>query len=223
VAERHQQRPEEDGVRQRIGKLIEAAAICIQRRQRLPEPVSGAPLQLFQAVSTSLLPHLTSLHHGDEEGSEETFQHSIRLVLMAIAGFTAVVALAVIVAGPQLMQLAFSKKFTYDRIGLLLVTAGMGLYLSAVTINQACVAQGQVRRASMRWISCAAFFIAWCFLPMISDEFRRVEIGFALTAGLLLSLLYLIYVRPHVRPEDVPGPGTPEELEARLAAVDEGT
>ena len=37
----------------------------------------------------------------------------------------------------------------------------MGLYLSAVTINQACLAQGQVKRASVRWISCAAFFVGW--------------------------------------------------------------
>jgi hypothetical protein len=97
----------------------------------------------------------------------------------------------------------------------------MGLYLSAVTVNQACVAQGQVRRSSARWIGCAAFFIAWCFLPLISNEFRRVEIGFALTAGLLLSLLYLIYRRPRERPEDVPEPGSTAELEARLAAADE--
>jgi O-antigen/teichoic acid export membrane protein len=185
--------------------------------------IARAPLQLFQAVSTSLLPHLTSLHHGEEEGSEEAFKHSVRLVLLAIAAFTAVVALAVLVAGPALMQVAFSKKFTYDRIGLLLVTAGMGLYLSAVTINQACVAQGQVRRASFRWISCAAFFIGWCFLPLIGDEFRRVEIGFALTAGLLLSLLFAIYRRPVERPEDVPEAGSTHELEAQLAAADEGS
>ena len=183
--------------------------------------IARAPLQLFQAVSTSLLPHLTSLHHGDEEGSEEAFHHSVRLVILAVTGFALVVAFFVLVAGPQLMQLAFSKKFTYDRVGLLLVTLGMGLYLSAVTVNAACLAQGQVRRSSLRWISCAAFFIAWCFLPLISNEFRRVEVGFALTAGILLSLLYLIYRRPVERPEDVPQMGSTAELEARLAAADE--
>jgi O-antigen/teichoic acid export membrane protein len=185
--------------------------------------IARAPLQLFQAVSTSLLPHLTGLHHGEAEGSEDAFRNSVRFVLLAIGAFTAVVALAVLVAGPALMQLAFSKKFTYDRIGLLLVTTGMGLYLSAVTVNQACLAQGQVRRASGRWISCAAFFIAWNFLPLIGDEFRRVEIGFAATAGLLLGLLYAIYLRPIERAEDVPQAGSTEELEAQLAAADEGT
>ena len=184
--------------------------------------IARAPLQLFQAVSTSILPHLTSLHASTEEGSEEEFHHSVRMVLAGIAAFTAVVAVFVLIAGPELMQIAFSKKFTYDRGGLLLITAGMGLYLAAVTVNQACLAQGQVRRASARWIGCAAFFIAWNLVPLISDEFRRVEIGFALTAGLLLGMLFLIYRRPHERAEDVPRLGSTEELETRLAAVDEG-
>ena len=185
--------------------------------------IARAPLQLFQAVSTSILPHLTTLHTSKEPNSEDEFHHSVRMVLLAITGFTAVVALAVIIAGPQLMQLAFSDKFTYDRGGLLLITAGMGLYLSAVTVNQACLAQGQVRRASARWIGCAAFFIVWCFVPLISDEFRRIEIGFAVTAALLLALLFAIYRRPHERAEDVPTTGSSEELEAQLAAADEGT
>jgi O-antigen/teichoic acid export membrane protein len=184
--------------------------------------IARAPLQLFQAVSTSILPHLTSLHTSTEAGSEEEFHRSVRMVLAAIAAFTAVVAIFVLIAGPQLMQLAFSDKFTYDRPGLLLVTAGMGLYLSAVTINQACLAQGQVRRASARWIGCAVFFVAWCFLAPIADEFLRIEVGFALTAGLLLGLLFIIYRRPHERAEDVPQAGSTEELETRLAAVEEG-
>ena len=183
--------------------------------------VARAPLQLFQAVSTTILPHLTGLHHSSEEGSEEAFHSSIRLVVLVIAGFTAAVALAVLAFGPQLMHLAFGKKFDYDRLGLLIVTAGMGLYLSAVTINQACLAQGQVRRASARWIGCAVFFVAWCLVPTIADEFRRVEIGFTVTAGALLTLLYAIYRRPVERPEDVPDPGSTEELEGWVAAADE--
>jgi hypothetical protein len=144
-------------------------------------------------------------------------------VILAVAGFGAVVGIFVLIAGPQLMQLAFSKKFTYDRPGLLLVTLGMALYLCAVTVNQACVAQGQVRRASARWIACGIFFVAWNFIPLISDEFRRVEIGFAATAALLFGLLYLIYRRPHERAEDVPESGSSEELELHLANLDESS
>jgi O-antigen/teichoic acid export membrane protein len=183
--------------------------------------LARAPLQLFQAVSTSILPHLTKLHAARDPESEREFHRSVRGVLLGVSAFAAFTAVVVLVAGPQLMQLAFSAKLEYDRPGLLLATLGMGFYLAAVTVNQACIAQGQVRRAAVRWISCAAFFIAWNFLPLIENEFRRVEIGFALTAAVLFGLLYLIYRRPHERAEDVPAPGSPEELETRLAAIDE--
>lgn len=183
--------------------------------------IARAPLQLFQAVSTSILPHLTSLHTSTAPDSEREFHRSVRGVLLGISAFTAFTAFVVLIAGPKLMQIAFSDKFTYDRAGLLLVTLGMGLYLGSVTLNQACLAQGQVRRAAARWLGCAAFFIAWNFVPLVSDEFRRVEIGFALTAGVLFGLLYLVYRHPHERAEDVPEAGSPEELEARLAAIDE--
>lgn len=183
--------------------------------------LARAPLQLFQAVSTSILPHLTSLHTSEDPDSEREFHRSVRGVLLGVAGVAAFTALVVLIAGPQLMQLAFSEKFTYDRPGLLLATLGMGFYLGAVTLNQACLAQGQVRRAAARWLGCACFFVLWNFLPLVGDEFRRVEIGFALTAGVLFALLYLVYRRPHERAEDVPEAGSPEELEARLASIDE--
>ena len=185
--------------------------------------LARAPLQLFQAVSTSILPHLTSLHTSSEPDSEDEFQRSVRGVLLALSAFTALMALTVLFAGPQLMQLAFSAKFEYGRGELLVVALGTGLYLSSVTVNQACVAQGQVRRAAARWIACAALFIGWNFVPLVSNEFHRVEIGFTLAATALFGLLYLIYRRPHERVEDVPAPGSPEELELRLAAVDENT
>ncbi len=183
--------------------------------------LARAPLQLFQSVSTSILPHLTKLHTSKAEDSEREFRQTVRMVLLGILAFTALVVVVVLIAGPKAMQIAFSKKFTYDREGLLLVSVGMGLYLSSVTVNQACIAQGQVRRAAARWIGCAALFIGWNFVPLVSNEFRRVEIGFLLAAGVLFSLLYYVYRRPHERAEDVPEPGSGEELEARLALLDE--
>ena len=183
--------------------------------------IARAPLQLFQSVSTSILPHLTTLHASETEESKREFHRTVRMVLLGLAAFTAVAFAFMALVGPKAMQIAFSNKFTYDRAGLLLVTVGMGLYLASVTVNQACIAQGQVRRAAARWIGCAALFIGWNFVPLVSNEFRRVEIGFVLAAGLLFSLLYYVYSRPHERAEDVPAPGSPEELEAQLAAIDE--
>jgi len=183
--------------------------------------IARAPLQLFQSVSTSILPHLTTLHASGSKESKREFRQTVRMVLLGLAAFTAVAFVFMGLVGPKAMQIAFSNKFTYDRAGLLLVTIGMGLYLCSVTVNQACIAQGQVRRAAARWIACAALFIGWNFVPLVSNEFRRVEIGFVLAAGLLFSLLYYAYAHPHERAEDVPLPGSPEELEARLAAIDE--
>src|SRR3954471_10000359 len=120
--------------------------------------VARAPLQLFQAVQTSLLPHLTTL---GSRGEERDFRASIRVTLLAIAGFAGLVALARAVAGPHLMQIAFGSKHDYNRADLVVVAIGMGLYLSAATLNQAALARGQVRRASVCWLGCAVVFIVW--------------------------------------------------------------
>ena len=182
--------------------------------------IARAPLQLFQAVATSLLPYLTRLRTSGEETADEAFRLSVRSTIWAIAGFAAIAMVVVALVGPTLMQLAFGENFDYDRAGLLIVTAGMGLYLCAATLNQAAVAQGQVRRAAVCWVACAVGFVAWNLLPVL-DAFRRVEVGFTAAAGVLALLLFLLYRHPHVRPEDVPAPDSPEEVEARLAAADE--
>lgn len=184
--------------------------------------VARAPLYLFQAVATSLLPHLTRLLASGREDGESAFRLSVRSTLVAVAAFTAVVLAVVAVAGPELMQLAFGDKFTYGRADLLIIATGMGLYLSAVTFNQAALAQGKVRRAAICWIVCAAGFVGWNLLPVL-DVFRRVEVGFAGAAAALCLLLYLLYRRPRERSEDVVQPDSPEEIEARLAAADEAS
>src|ERR671910_3547930 len=53
--------------------------------------IARAPLQLFQAVQTSLLPHLTRLR---AEGNESDFRASVRVTILAIAGFAALVGVA---------------------------------------------------------------------------------------------------------------------------------
>jgi O-antigen/teichoic acid export membrane protein len=183
--------------------------------------LARAPLQLFQSVSTSILPHLTSLHTSDDPDAPREFSNTVKMVLLGIVAFTALVVVVVLIAGPKCMEIAFGKNGTYDRLGLLLVTFGMGLYLSSVTINQACIAQGQVRRSALRWITCAAIFIAWNFVPIVSNEQRRVELGFLIAAAALFVLLYWVYRHPHAHDGDTPSPGSPEELEARLAIIDE--
>jgi O-antigen/teichoic acid export membrane protein len=179
--------------------------------------IARAPLQLFQAVSTSLLPHLTRLRAEGEEGD---FRASVRVTVLAIAGFAGLVGVAMAIAGPELMQIAFGDKFEYDRSDLLIVTAGMGLYLCAATLNQAALAKGQVRQAAVCWIVCAVAFLVWNVVPIVGDEFTRVEVGYLGAAALLCAALYVLYRRPVVTASL--RPGSTEEMELRLAAADEG-
>ena len=182
--------------------------------------VARAPLLLFQGIATSLLPHLTRLRSRGGNSGDEAFRLSVRGTLGAIALFTLAVSAVIVIAGPQLMQIAFGAKFTYDRVGLLCVSAGMGVYLAATTLNQASVAEGKVRRAAACWVLCAVGFLGWNLLPVLS-EFRRVELGFLGAALILCALLYVVYRQPVGRPSDVLEPGSPAELEARLAAAEE--
>ncbi len=182
--------------------------------------VARAPVVLFQAVAASLLPHLTRLRSKGDESSDDAFRLSVRLTITVIAALTAVLCLVLAVAGPELMQIAFGDKFTYDREGLVIVAVGMGFYLSAGTLNQAALAQGQARRSALCWVGCAAGFIVWNLAADI-EVFRRVEVGFAAAAVALCASLYLLYRNPRARAGDEFEPGSSQELEARLAIADE--
>ena len=183
--------------------------------------IARAPLQLFQAVSTTLLPHLTRLLVRDGEGHEGDFGRSVRVTVAACLAFGGATVIGVLAVGPPVMRLLFGSEFDYDRLGLALVAAGMGLYLSATTVNQAVLAQGRARLAAASWATSAAFFVVF-LLAAGMEEVREVEVAFLATAGLLSTLLYLAYRRP-VAGERQIRPGSTEEMEAILAAADEGS
>ena len=84
--------------------------------------IARAPLQLFQAIQTSLLPHLTGLEATD---GHEAFARAIRVTILAIAGFAAAVALGLLVVGPfALRHVFFGQAFDYNRFGLALIGVG---------------------------------------------------------------------------------------------------
>ena len=182
--------------------------------------VARAPLLLFQAIAASLLPHLTRLRTRGDATGEDAFRMSVNTTLMIIAAFAAAVTVGVLAIGPQVMQIAFGDKFTYDRAGLAIVAVGMGFYLSAAALNQAALAQGQARRAAVCWVACAIGFVIFNLIAPL-DPYRTVEVGFAAAAALLSGLLYLLYRSPHPVAADQITPGSARELEARLAAADE--
>jgi hypothetical protein len=184
--------------------------------------VARAPLVLFQAIATSLLPHLTNLRSRGAEGGEDAFRLSIRITLIAVAAFAAFTLAVTAVAGPTLMEAAFGKKgFSYDREGLMIVALGMGFYLAAVTLNQSALARGQVRYSAIFWTIAATGFVVWTLLPVL-EPFRRVEVGFTGAAALLCVLTYALYRNPsRMFAGDAIEPGSAAEMEAQLAAADE--
>jgi uncharacterized membrane protein YdcZ (DUF606 family) len=76
-----------------------------------------------------------------------------------------------------------------------LVAVGMGLYLSAATLNQALLAHGLAARASACWISSALGFVLFLLLADFDDRVLQVELAFVGAAALLSAALYVLYRR----------------------------
>ncbi len=158
--------------------------------------IARAPLQLFQAVQGSLLPHLAGLH-ATSGGAD--FRRAIRVTVLAIAGFAGTVALGLLVLGPSLMGVLFDDNASYGRLGLAAVALGMGAHLAAGTLNQAALARDHAGAAAAAWLFSAAVFVAWMLSPLVGDELARAEAGYLGAAALLCALLAAVYRRPAAR------------------------
>jgi O-antigen/teichoic acid export membrane protein len=154
--------------------------------------IARAPLVLFQAVQTSILPHLTRLRAG---GETDPFKRSINLTLAAVAAFAGCVALVMLAVGPTVMDLLFGGDFDYERGGLVLVSIGMGLYLAAATLNQALLAHGRAPHAASCWVAAAAGFVLFLVLVDFDDPVLGVEVAFVGAAAALCGSLYALYRR----------------------------
>jgi O-antigen/teichoic acid export membrane protein len=154
--------------------------------------ITRAPLQLFQSVQTSLLPHLSGLEATE---GRDAFARAIRITILVIAGFAGAVAAGLLAIGPWVMDLVFGGGYDYDRAGLAVIAIGMGLHLCAGTLNQAALARGQARAAAAAWLVAAAAFVGWMVAPLVSDPLLRAEVGYAGAAALLCALLAGLYAR----------------------------
>ncbi|MHB8690176.1 MAG: lipopolysaccharide biosynthesis protein [Solirubrobacteraceae bacterium] len=149
-----------------------------------------APLQLFQAVQTSILPHLAGL---EAKESADEFKRAILLTVLVIAAFAVAVAIGLVAIGPFVMKtLLGSHGYTYGRLGLAVVGLGMGLHLISGTLNQALLARDRAQQAAVCWLVAAAVFVLFVALHTINSEVERVEIGyFIATLVLSVQLLFL--------------------------------
>jgi O-antigen/teichoic acid export membrane protein len=154
--------------------------------------IARAPLQLFQAIQTSLLPHLTGL---EAKEGHAAFAHAIRVTVLAIAAFTAAVALGLLIVGPFVMSHLFGQHYAYNRFGLALIGLGMGMHLTSGALNQAALARNRARAAASCWLIAAIVFLVWMFIPAVSEQVLRAEIGYAGATALLALLLWTLYRR----------------------------
>jgi O-antigen/teichoic acid export membrane protein len=154
--------------------------------------ITRAPLQLFQAIQTSLLPHLAGL---EATRGSAAFGRAIRTTVLAIGGFSGAVSLGLLAIGPFVMRHLFGQVYPYNRFGLALIAVGMGLHLTSGALNQAALARGQAAAAAATWLGVAAVFVVWMILPLIGDQMLRVEVGYSAAAGLLAVGLTVLYRR----------------------------
>jgi O-antigen/teichoic acid export membrane protein len=151
--------------------------------------ITRAPLQLFQAIQTSLLPHLSGI---TATGGGPEFRHAIRVTVLSIAAFTAAVVVGLGLIGPWAMGVLFGGDFDYARGGLMLVGLGMGFHLTAGTLNQAALARRRGAQAAVAWLASAAMFLIWLLVTPLDDPVLAVEAGYCATTALLAVALWVI-------------------------------
>jgi len=153
--------------------------------------ITRAPLQLFQAIQTSLLPHLAGL---EATAGSEAFARAIRQTLLAVAAFGGAVALGLLVLGPWAMSILFDYEHDYGRVGLAVIATGMGFHLASGALNQAALARGRAAAAAAAWVTAAAAYVVVMTVAG-GDPLLRAEIGYAACTALLFVLLLAIYRR----------------------------
>jgi O-antigen/teichoic acid export membrane protein len=151
--------------------------------------IARAPLQLFQAIQTSLLPHLAEVQATEGADSD----HAIRMTIRAIVVFAGACAIGLLLIGPWVMDVAFGKGYDYGRVGLAAVAVGMGFHLTAGTLNQAALATGRAAQAARAWLLSATTFVVWMLLPVVDDRLVRAEVGYLGATALLCAQLWVLH------------------------------
>jgi O-antigen/teichoic acid export membrane protein len=181
--------------------LLNAAVLTVEGTSPDPELagivfivllIARAPLQLFQAVQGSLLPHLAGL---EATAGRDEFRRAIRVTVLAIGGFALAVAIVLFAIGPPVVSTVFRVDQDLGRAGLACVGLGMGFHLMAGTLNQSALAREQAGSAAAAWLLSAALFVTFMLSPIVDDQLLRAEAGYLGSTALLCGLLAVVYRR----------------------------
>ena len=151
-----------------------------------------APLQLFQAIQTSILPHLAGLEARE---NADDFHHAIRVTILVITAFALAVALGLLLIGPPVMTAVLGDKgYHYGRLG---TRAGRGWEWGCISCRGRSTRQRwravRPRWAAAAWLAAAVLFVAFVASSLIASEVTRVEVGYFGATAVLCLLLAVVY------------------------------
>ncbi len=145
--------------------------------------VARIPPLLFQAVQGTLLPKLAGLAGA---GRHDDFRTGLKQLLVIVVGIAVVGTLAAFTIGVPVGKILFPP-FTIDSFDLMLLAAGSGAFIVALTVAQALLALKGHKLAALAWFLGVVSFVA--VASAISDLELRVEAGFLV--GAIVSTLVM--------------------------------
>lgn len=147
--------------------------------------LARVPLFLFSAVQAALVPRLT----GDATREDlDSFRRTVRVLVLGVAGLTAVLCGALLLVGEPLLALLFGDGFRLSGGLLALLAVGVGCYLVAATAGSALLALGRHGALTQGWLLGLATLAG--VTALVPDLLARISLGFA--AGCAASAVALL-------------------------------
>ena len=154
--------------------------------------IARAPLQLFQAIQGSLLPHLAGLNarRGRASSAARSGSRCPRSPRSPAcrdrpAGDRPVGD------GDPVRPLRPTGAW-----GSRSWPSGWGCTSTAGTLNQAALARDHAGAAAACWLVAAVLFVGWMLSGIVGAQLLRAEVGYAGGAAVLCALLAVVYLRP---------------------------
>ena len=155
--------------------------------------IARAPLQLFQAVQGSLLPHLAGLEA--RAGRERRAARCASPCSRSRASPRAV-AIGLIALGPVGHGPAVRRRRHLRPLGARARRARHGLPPDGRERSTRPRSRATTHaRAAAAWLVAAVVFVIWLVVPVVDDPLLRAEVGYFGAAALLCGLLAAVYRR----------------------------
>ena len=158
--------------------------------------IARAPLQLFQAIQGSLLPHLAGLRGDARAAPSSTARSGSRCSRSPASRARSRSGCCRSARGRWACCSTTTPTTAAGRARARRARA-WAAHLAAGTLNQAALARDHARArgrgVARRRARCSS---AWMLAPIVDDELLRAEVGYLGAATLLCGLLTLVYRRP---------------------------